>query len=277
PTAARSTGPSIWVVAGADTTIYLMGTAHITSGIGDWQSAAFRDAWAAADAVYVETDVASGNPQQRMQALIPRYGLNTGGATLASFFSEDEVATLDRILAPLNLSIARLAPLRPWLANLQAGLTSMSAAGIDLTQSVDRTIAGMALADDKELRSFETLEAQIELIAAADDKAVARYLLRTADQQWTNAAQYIETLSTAWFTGDDEGIAAIMARDFDGYPDAAERLLYSRNDRWASELTGVMQEERGVFFVAVGVGHLVGDRSLQEQLEQRGFTVDRAR
>jgi uncharacterized protein YbaP (TraB family) len=131
----------------------------------------------------------------------------------------------------------------------------------------------MALEAEKKLRSFETLEEQIQLIAGAIDQDVARYMLRTADQQWTHAAQYIEDLSMAWVQGDDQRIAEIVARDFDGYPDAAARLLYNRNDRWASELLSVLENESGVFFVAVGAGHLVGERSLQDYLESIGVEV----
>jgi uncharacterized protein YbaP (TraB family) len=261
------------MVSDNDTRIYLMGTVHLTSGIANWQSTEFAEIWNEVDTVYLETDVATGNPQARMQALVPTYGLNPAGKTLASYFSEDEVRTLDEILTPINLSIAAMAPLRPWLANLQAGVSSLVSAGIDPAASIDRTIASMALEAEKKLRSFETLEEQIQLIAGANDQDVARYMLRTADQQWTHAAQYIEDLSMAWVQGDDQRIAEIVARDFDGYPDAAARLLYNRNDRWASELLSVLENESGVFFVAVGAGHLVGERSLQDYLESIGVEV----
>jgi uncharacterized protein YbaP (TraB family) len=101
------------MVSDNDTRIYLMGTVHLTSGIANWQSTEFAEIWNEVDTVYLETDVATGNPQARMQALVPTYGLNPAGKTLASYFSEDEVRTLDEILTPINLSIAAMAPLRP--------------------------------------------------------------------------------------------------------------------------------------------------------------------
>jgi len=50
-----------------------------------------------------------------------------------------------------------------------------------------------------------------------------------------------------------------------------ERLIYSRNRRWAEKLTHIMPERASL--VCVGAGHLPGDQGLLQLLRNAGYTV----
>ena len=54
----------------------------------------------------------------------------------------------------------------------------------------------------------------------------------------------------------------------------AEALLYNRNEKWAGWVDDRM-DRPGTVFIAVGAGHLAGERSVQDFLGERGFTVTR--
>ncbi|MCA6320855.1 MAG: TraB/GumN family protein, partial [Phenylobacterium sp.] len=47
-----------------------------------------------------------------------------------------------------------------------------------------------------------------------------------------------------------------------------------RNVRWAKDLKARM-DRPGVVFVAVGAGHLAGDRNVRELLEREGLRIER--
>jgi uncharacterized protein YbaP (TraB family) len=53
-----------------------------------------------------------------------------------------------------------------------------------------------------------------------------------------------------------------------------ERLLWQRNRAWADWVVKRL-DTPGTVFVAVGAGHLAGEKSVQADLAARGLTVSR--
>ena len=57
-------------------------------------------------------------------------------------------------------------------------------------------------------------------------------------------------------------------------PELAQVLLYDRNRSWAAQIENLLSaSERPL--IAVGAGHLLGERGLPALLESRGYTVSR--
>src|SRR3546814_19941607 len=77
-----------------------------------------------------------------------------------------------------------------------------------------------------------------------------------------------------WAKGDPDGLAIAMNESLAATPELAKTLLWDRNARWADQLKARM-DEPGTVFVAVGAGHLAGERSVQDYLKARGLTVER--
>src|SRR3546814_19384657 len=78
--------------------------------------------------------------------------------------------------------------------------------------------------------------------------------------------------STTLFRSD--GLAIAMNESLAATPELAKTLLWDRNARWADQLKARM-DQPGTVFVAVGAGHLAGERSVQDYLKERGLTVKR--
>ncbi len=53
--------------------------------------------------------------------------------------------------------------------------------------------------------------------------------------------------------------------------DITTRILYSRNDNWADKMPSMMSEKSTLF--VVGVGHLVGDKSILKLLRAKGYKI----
>ena len=58
----------------------------------------------------------------------------------------------------------------------------------------------------------------------------------------------------------------------DNIGDIYDKLFFSRNRKMADKIKTYLQKE-GDFFVVVGAGHLVGDRSVVDLLRAEGYTV----
>ena len=78
----------------------------------------------------------------------------------------------------------------------------------------------------------------------------------------------------AWAAGDPETAGALLNREMVKMPVSAKLLLEDRNRRWAAAIAKRMQEP-GTLFVAVGAGHLMGDRSVQALLKEKGILAER--
>ena len=58
------------------------------------------------------------------------------------------------------------------------------------------------------------------------------------------------------------------------YPILTERLFYARNANWAAWIDDRL-DTPGSVFMAVGAGHLAGEKSVQDYLAERNISVTR--
>jgi hypothetical protein len=87
--------------------------------------------------------------------------------------------------------------------------------------------------------------------------------------------QELEGLISDYNQGNEDGVIAFIfdPEDMLERPAFYERTIYRRNDNWLPAFQQTV--ERGNGFIAVGLGHLIGERGLVAQLRQRGYTVRR--
>jgi uncharacterized protein YbaP (TraB family) len=52
-----------------------------------------------------------------------------------------------------------------------------------------------------------------------------------------------------------------------------EKIFYERNDAMTQKIEEFLQTDK-TYFVAVGAGHLVGERGIVQQLRDKNYTVD---
>ena len=89
-------------------------------------------------------------------------------------------------------------------------------------------------------------------------------------------------LYKAWRSGNDEALLNIWQQELDMFDTAELAALYNdamttrRRIHMANRASQFMAENKSVFFV-VGAFHLIGDNSIIDLLEQRGYEVERVR
>jgi uncharacterized protein YbaP (TraB family) len=86
-------------------------------------------------------------------------------------------------------------------------------------------------------------------------------------------AEFSEILF-AWARGNPDDLALRMNRAKQGSERLASVLLFERNERWAKAIKAKL-EEPGTQFIAVGAGHLAGEKSVQEYLKAIGIAAER--
>jgi uncharacterized protein YbaP (TraB family) len=264
PETAKSASPALWKTGDADTTVYLFGTVHILPKDLEWRTQAIDQAFSEASAVYFETDL-DPNPVD-MTALIARLGLYPPGERLSQKLSGLDLAALNEAAEELDVPVANLDRMRPWLAATTLSQRLIIKAGFDPLSGVERTLAPMATADGKIIRRLETIEDQLMIFAKLSEETQLRYLLEglhNAEEETLLLRDLVE----AWRTGDVDALNRIMIEEeMADQKDVYDALLVRRNRNWTTQLDQLIESEPGVFFVAVGAAHLAGKDSVVEML-----------
>ncbi|WGM45362.1 hypothetical protein KOAAANKH_00224 [Brevundimonas sp. NIBR10] len=267
---ATGSGPALWVIKDADSTLYLFGTVHVLRPTTAWGSAKVDAAFAAASDVYFE--ISNPDDQAAILPLIQQYGISPQ-TPLSSLLTPAEIADLDAAAKTMGASAAQLDPLRPWMAGLTLSVAPLIKAGYDPASGVEAILKARAQAGGKPVHGFETLDEQVRVLATLSEDAQLQFL-RSTLESFDEATTELDGLVTAWATGD---VAQIQALGVDEMKTTApaiyDALLTRRNAGFADDIQGLLAGS-GTAFIAVGAAHLAGPDSVQAMLETRGVTVE---
>ncbi len=271
--APAGSGPGLWVVKDADSTLYLFGTIHVLKPDTPWGTAQVDRAFASADEYWFE--IADLSDQSGVMPIIQAKGVSPD-RPLSSLLNAEELADLDAAARTVGATAAQLDPLRPWLASLQLALASIQKAGYVASNGGDQILHARAAATGKPIKGFETAPQQIGFIADMSEDAQLA-MLRSGLKEFDQADAMLDRMVTAWSTGDVEELDTLIGQEMKTEsPEMYAVMLTNRNANWVDQIESLLAGS-GTAFISVGAGHLAGADSLQVLLEQRGIRVERLR
>lgn len=268
----------LWKVSGngAKDTSWLFGTHHVApaSLIDDIKP--MRQAIINADAMYGEVDMAS-DPMALQQTMM-KYAMAPADSTLSAVLTTVQMDSLNTVLGKYTggqLSGTMLEMMKPSVVSTQlAMLVNMTAfPDFNPTEQLDTKIQQIAAENGKTPAGLETAEQQFELLMGYPIKEQAADLMQTVAHE-SEAVEMAQKLAAAYLSQDLDAISALVFDPEEMNEKDAERLIYNRNNNWLKELQEILPQESA--FIAVGVGHLVGERGLIEGLRRLGYTVEPA-
>ncbi|MFB9372750.1 TraB/GumN family protein [Algimonas porphyrae] len=269
----RNDAPAIWRLQDEDSTLYLFGTVHLLPDDLNWQRDDMREAFAASGTVFFEADN-EGAAALRAQALATRLGLRTDGRRLTDTLDNYQSNLLEAVANNGALDLAALDAMQPWLAGEFLTLSAAQGEGLSANLSADEALKSRAARSGKNVVYFETPEDQIRQIADLPE-TVQLELLTNTMERFDDMGPGLRRIAEDWAVGDvaalERDLTTPLATAPAGYREA---IFLDRHERWADRLDRFMQGS-GTGFVAVGTSHLVGDGSLIDALEARGYDVAR--
>lgn len=257
-------GPALWKVSDDDTTIYLFGTVHVLPVDLEWYDAEIDAALSASDTIVTEipTDPAA---EAKQQLLAQQKGVFTDGTTLRTLLSDEQRAAYEAALAGFGIPPNAFDPMEPWLTTLTLTFMPLMQQGYDPSSGVEKVI--ISKAGKQTFDALETIEFQLDMFDTMPmDKQIA-FMMEAVDAI-PEVKSTLDGMVGKWAAGDAVGLATLMNEDFTD-PELAQTLLYSRNAAWAEWIEDRLESTPGTVFMAVGAGHLAGDRSVQDYLAQR--------
>lgn len=269
---AAGSGPALWVVRDADSTIYLFGTVHVLRPTTAWGSDRVDAAFDSADQIWLE--IANPNDQAAIVPLIQQHGIALD-RPLSTLLSAEQFTALDAAARTVGLSGAQMDRFRPWFAALTLATAPLVKAGYSPTSGVELILTARAQAAGKSIHGFETLEQQVSLLAGLPEADQIAFLNATLDN-FENATTQLDGLVEAWARGDVDAIERFAQEDMgDDSKVLHDTLLTRRNADWARQIK-TMLDGSGTAFIAVGAAHLAGPDSVQAQLQALGVPVEPA-
>jgi hypothetical protein len=268
---AASSGPALWKVADADTTIYLFGTVHVLPQGMDWYDTTIATALNGSDTLVTEIpmDDAAG---AQMQQLTMAKGMLPAGTTLRSLLTAEQTTAYTAALAKLGVPAEAFDPFKPWLAGLTLSILPLMQQGYDINSGVEKVL--LSKVPGKATGALETPEFQLGIFDGMTQEAQVAFMMEAATGL-DKTKPMLDRMVAEWAKGDADALADVMNEGMTD-PAVAEALLYSRNRNWA-EWIDTRLDTPGSVFIAVGAGHLAGPKSVQDYLAQKGITVTRVK
>lgn len=268
--AAPPAGPALWKVSDEDTTIFLFGTVHALPKDVMWMRGPVAAALQSAQVLVTEIPPGALKQPEVQQAFLARAMLPEG-QTLRAMLTPEQRTTVEAALAKLGLPAAAFDKVEPWFAAITLATIPMLKAGYSMEAGVEGAVEAKVAAGVKR-DALETVEDQLKLFDEMPLAVQTAYLVSVAEELDT-VVPSMNAMVAAWAKGDADGLAKLMNEQLDD-PVLADRLLYARNRNWA-EWVEARLADPGTVFVAVGAGHLAGEKSVQDYLGKEGLMVTR--
>lgn len=270
-TASSVAAPALWRVSDADSSVWLFGSIHLLPPDTEWRTPAFEDILAGADRVYFETDLGP-EAQPEIMVLTLQNGFATDGRLLSERIEPELMQKVRDAAALYDVPMPTLLAMRPWLVASTLSVSALTQAGYDPSKGVD-SVLQMEIDTDRQ-GFLETAAEQIGFLAGEDETAEMQMLegtLAEADRM----VEMIDEMKAAWLDGNPEILGDVFMAEAGAYGDAfIKTLIDQRNHNWVVKIEAMLADNEEALIV-VGAGHLIGEVSVVELLEARGFSSER--
>jgi len=261
----------LWKVSYGGHTLYLVGTVHVLRAADYPLPEAFEKAFASADTLVFETDMAALNsPEEltrlRLQLMLPP------GKTLQTVLNRQTYTALAKYARQQDIPMELLDRMKPSMVAVT--LLNIRLEDLKMDQpGVDNYYFEKASKAAKRVQWFESPEVQTELLATLGSEDADSLISQTIEEAG-EYGQIMERVIDAWRRGD----TAVLEQFGKKYlmlqsPDDYRRLIVDRNRQWMAKLK-TMIRSRETELVLVGALHLVGPDGLVAQLRRNGYRVE---
>jgi hypothetical protein len=260
----------MWRLETENTEMYLLGTIHLMTENVEWFEGRVADRFEAAETLVLEVNPA-GMSQSEVQSLVQELAVLPSGTQLSDVVSEETMSELEELFSPLQIPMQAVERWEPWYAALTATNVIAQQAGFSPEYGVDMTLAERAMNRGMPIEGLETVEFQLRLF---DDlnREDARYYLEETLAESDMIIEIFTDLRDAWLEENLSELEDLLVESSEENPEFYESIFVERNESWVEELSALI-EDGGSYFVAVGAGHMVGEQSVIDLLESRGYDV----
>ena len=262
-----SSDPALWAISDEDTTLYLFGTVHMLKPDVVWFDDEVKAAFDRSDELVLE--VVEEDPAQLAAAIAPL--MVNEDAPTSAMLAPDIQPLYFAALKKFSLPVQMMEHAEPWLVAIHLSMEPLKRLGYRDDLGIDKQLQAAAHTEGKKVVGLETTAEQLGFFDDLPRAVKVAYLTSTL-KDLPKIEHEFSKLMTNWKHGHPNKLAKQMNESLKETPEMAGPLLYDRNARWV-EWIGKRMEQPGTVFLAVGAGHLAGEKSVIDLLTQRHWKV----
>lgn len=258
----------LWQVSGNDLRepSYIFGTFHLMCKDDIRFSEQLKKCVASANEVYMEMDM--DDPTTMLSGLL--YMNMKNGKKLKDLYTDDEYKKVESYFKDsLNMPMMMLQGIKPYflVAMLYPKMMNCKTAS-----GIEEELMKIAKENKKEIKGLETMQFQASVFDSIPYEWQAKELLKNID----SFSVYKKEFDTMMLEYKNQQLSAmeklLVKSEFGSDKKYEDLLLTNRNINWVAQLKNIMKKES--VFVAVGAGHLVGEKGLLNLLRKEGYSVE---
>jgi uncharacterized protein YbaP (TraB family) len=260
----------LWRISGngLQTPSYLFGTIHMLCATELDLSDSLKKAIAGSDQVYLEIDM---DNMEELMGVMNKMKMN-GDTTLQDLLTAEEYTSVRNFFNKQGTSIpfSLLEKYKPMLAASAIMENEMECPN---PVAMEQLIMEEAKTVGKKIKGLETIAFQMSIFDSIPYRVQANQLVKyVRDYGKNDGRKDYEELTAAYMGQDLKRLETITLKDDMGIANFMDILLYNRNAKWVAQLPSLMQGRSIV--VAVGAGHLPGNKGVISLLRKAGYTVE---
>jgi uncharacterized protein YbaP (TraB family) len=260
----------LWRISGKDLQkpSYVFGTMHMICANDIELSDSLKSAISSADKVYLELDM---DDMFQMLGAMSHMTMRDD-TTLADLLTPEEYKKVKNYFENRGglMPFSMMEKFKPLLIE---SLVMEQSSSCENMVVMEQLIMEEAKQNDKEIKGLETMDYQLGIFDKIPYKLQAQQLLKIVDHN-DDAKQEedeMKVLTQAYREQKLDKMDELTKMD-PSIHDFSDLLLYDRNLNWAKKLQSLMA--KNALVVAVGAGHLPGDRGVLNLLRKAGYKVE---
>lgn len=256
----------LWQVSGKGLKFpsYLFGTFHLLCKEDIHLSESLKVAVKSVREVYMELDMDDPSALFGGLAFINM----KNGKKLRDLYTPAEYKKVERYFVDsLNTPLVMFQKIKPYFLVAMLYPKMMTC---KTPSGVEEELMKLAKEDKKEIQGFETVEFQASVFDSIPYAWQAKELLKNIDS-FPFYKRQLDTMILAYTRQRLDLMTLELGKSEFGSEAYEDLLLTNRNISWASKLELIMPGKS--VFVAVGAGHLLGNKGLIVLLQKAGYTV----
>lgn len=260
----------LWKISGngLEKPSYLYGTIHMLCADDANLSPNMKKVISECDEVYFEVDM--DNLFELMGAMGKMKML--GDTTLKDLLSAADYKKVKDYFETKGsmLPFSMLETYKPMLA---ASTLEQGSLPCDNTAMMEQVIMEEAKQHDKKIKGLETMSYQAGVLDSIPYKLQAQQLVSYIDSSNSGVKEdkQMEEMFRAYKNQDLKKLEEMMVESDAAMAAFTDIMLYHRNQNWVKKLKTLMKEKSLV--IAVGAGHLPGEKGVINLLRKEGYTV----
>lgn len=258
----------LWEVSGngLEKPSYIFGTMHLLCAEDAYVSDPLNSIIQKVNEIYFEIDLDDLGELFNGATM----GVMQNDTTLSQLLSPEEFSRVKDFfeLHGLSMEFNILQKMQPMLIG---SLVYQAILPCEQKDGMEMAIMQIAHEYHKEIKGLETSAFQVSILEQIPYAKQAVDLLNSVDSISAGTAQ-IEAMIELYKKQDIDSLLSYSLKNDGGdTPEIQDKMIYQRNQNWANMFPKISKDQQ--ILIAVGAGHLGGEKGLLQLLKSKGYTI----